>query len=151
MKNLHKVLPKSLCNKPWISPRQLAIADCFAEANSVFLVITSAKILLRWLLPSKIYIYALSFFFFSEGLIRFVFKFFLNFFFFCHCIRIVICHCKRISLIINLRDDSITVDIIEPFYFFVNITFKANKLSWRNRSLSPPYLLIVTCCQFDSN
>ena len=80
MKNLHKVLPKSLCNKPWISPRQLAIADGFAEANSVFLVITSAKILLRWLLPSKIYIYALSFFFFSEGLIRFVFNFFLNFF-----------------------------------------------------------------------
>ena len=38
------------------SPRQLKIAEGFAEANSVFIVITSAKILPRWLFPCKIYI-----------------------------------------------------------------------------------------------
>ena len=37
-------------------PRQLAIAKVFAEANSVFIVITSGKILARWLYTSKIYI-----------------------------------------------------------------------------------------------
>ena len=42
----------SLRNPPW----QSAIPESFAEANSVFIVITSAKILPRWLFPSKIYI-----------------------------------------------------------------------------------------------
>ena len=37
-------------------PRQSAIAERFAEANSVFILITSAKILRRWLFHSKIYI-----------------------------------------------------------------------------------------------
>ena len=37
-------------------PRQSAIAEGFAEANSVFTVVISAKILSRWLFPSKIYI-----------------------------------------------------------------------------------------------
>ena len=41
---------------PWNSPWKLAIAEGFAEANSVFIVITLAKTLLRWLFPSKIYI-----------------------------------------------------------------------------------------------
>ena len=41
---------------PWSSSQQLAIAKGFAEANSVPIVITSAKILPRWLFPSKIYI-----------------------------------------------------------------------------------------------
>ena len=41
---------------PWNSPWQLAIAEGFAEANSVFIVITLAKTLLRWLFRSKIYI-----------------------------------------------------------------------------------------------
>ena len=41
---------------PRDSPRQLAIAEGFAEANSVFIVITSAKLLPRWLFPSNIYI-----------------------------------------------------------------------------------------------
>ena len=41
---------------PRNSPRQWAIAEGFAEANSIFIVITSAKILPRWLFPSKIYI-----------------------------------------------------------------------------------------------
>ena len=40
-------------NSPW----QLAIVEGFSEANSVFIVIISAKILPRWLLPSKIYIH----------------------------------------------------------------------------------------------
>ena len=44
-----------LC-RPQNSPRQLATAEGFAEANSVFIIITSTKILLRWLFPSKIYI-----------------------------------------------------------------------------------------------
>ena len=44
-----------LC-RPQNSPWQLATAEDFAEANSVFIIITSAKILLRWLFPSKIYI-----------------------------------------------------------------------------------------------
>ena len=41
---------------PRNSPRQSVIAEGFAEANSVFIVITSAKILPRRLFPSKIYI-----------------------------------------------------------------------------------------------
>ena len=41
---------------PRNSRRQSAIAEGFAEANSVFIVITSANILPRWLFPSKIYI-----------------------------------------------------------------------------------------------
>ena len=41
---------------PWNSPRQSAIAKGFSKANRVFVVITSAKILLRWLFLSKIYI-----------------------------------------------------------------------------------------------
>ena len=44
----------TLCS-PRNSPRQSAIAEGFAEANSVFIVITLAKILPRWLFPSKIY------------------------------------------------------------------------------------------------
>ena len=40
-------------NSPW----QSVIAEGLAEANSVFIVITSAKILPKWLLPSKIYIH----------------------------------------------------------------------------------------------
>ena len=44
----------------YVSPRnstwQSAIAEGFAEVDSVFIVITSAKILSRWLFPSKIYI-----------------------------------------------------------------------------------------------
>ena len=43
----------------WLSPQnslgQSPIAEGFAEAKSVCIVITSAKILLRWLFPSKIY------------------------------------------------------------------------------------------------
>ena len=42
--------------RPRNSPRQSAIAEVFAEANSVSIVITSAEILPRWLFPSKIYI-----------------------------------------------------------------------------------------------
>ena len=46
--------------QPQISSRSIPesqlLAKGFAEANSVFIVITSAKILLRWLFPSKIYI-----------------------------------------------------------------------------------------------
>ena len=38
------------------SPRQSQIAEGFSEANSVFIVITSAKILPRWIFPNKIYI-----------------------------------------------------------------------------------------------
>ena len=38
----------------WNSPRQLAIAKWFAKANSVFIEITSAIILLRWLFSRKI-------------------------------------------------------------------------------------------------
>ena len=41
---------------PRNSPRQLAIDEGFAKANSVFIVITSAKILPRWLFLSKTYI-----------------------------------------------------------------------------------------------
>ena len=41
---------------PWNSLRQSAIAESFAEANSVFIVITSVKILQRWSFSSKIYI-----------------------------------------------------------------------------------------------
>ena len=41
---------------PRNSSRQLAIVEGIAEENSVFIVITSAKILPRWLFPSKIYI-----------------------------------------------------------------------------------------------
>ena len=49
-----------LLNKYLISPsssyRQSAIAEGFAEANSVLIVIISAKILPRWLFPRKMYI-----------------------------------------------------------------------------------------------
>ena len=38
------------------SPQQSTIAKGFAEANSVFIVITLAKILPRWLFPTNIYI-----------------------------------------------------------------------------------------------
>ena len=38
------------------SPQQSAIAKGFVKAISVFIVIISAKIMLRWLFPSKIYI-----------------------------------------------------------------------------------------------
>ena len=41
---------------PQNSPQQSAIVEGFAEANSVFIVITSAKILPKWLFCSKIYI-----------------------------------------------------------------------------------------------
>ena len=41
---------------PKNSPQQSATAKGFAKVNSVFIVITSAKILPRWLFPSKIYI-----------------------------------------------------------------------------------------------
>ena len=41
---------------PRNSPRQSAIAEGFAEANSVCIAITSVKILPRWLFHSKIYI-----------------------------------------------------------------------------------------------
>ena len=37
-------------------PQQSTIAKGFAEVNSVYIVITLAKILLRWLFSSKIYI-----------------------------------------------------------------------------------------------
>ena len=46
----------SWCHSPGNSPWQSAIAKGFAAANSVFIIITSAKILLRWSFPSKIYI-----------------------------------------------------------------------------------------------
>ena len=39
----------------WNSPQQLAITEGFAKVNSVFKVITLAKILPKWLFPSKIY------------------------------------------------------------------------------------------------
>ena len=41
---------------PQNSPWQLDIAEGFAKANSVVIIITSVKILLRWSFPSKIYI-----------------------------------------------------------------------------------------------
>ena len=41
---------------PQNSPQQSAIAEGSAGVNRVFIVITWAKILLRWLFPSKIYI-----------------------------------------------------------------------------------------------
>ena len=41
---------------PRNSPRTSAITEGFAEANSVFIVITLAKILPRWLFPWKRYI-----------------------------------------------------------------------------------------------
>ena len=47
---------KIYTNSPQNSSRQLAIVKGFAEANSVFIVINLAKILLRWLFPNKIYI-----------------------------------------------------------------------------------------------
>ena len=43
-------------HSPWNSPLQSAIVEGFAEANSVFVVIISAKILSRWLFRQKIYI-----------------------------------------------------------------------------------------------
>ena len=43
-------------HSPWNSPQQPAIVESFAKANSVFIVITSAKILSRWLFRKKIYI-----------------------------------------------------------------------------------------------
>ena len=45
-----------MMNSPRNSPWQLAIAEGFPKANSVFIVITLAKILPKWLFPSKIYI-----------------------------------------------------------------------------------------------
>ena len=47
---------RKVSSSPWNSPRKSAIAEGFAKANSVFIVITSAEILPRWLFPSKIYI-----------------------------------------------------------------------------------------------
>ena len=47
---------KRFTHSPWNSPQQSAIGEGFAEANSVFIVITSAKILLTWSFPGKIYI-----------------------------------------------------------------------------------------------
>ena len=41
---------------PRNSPRQSQTVEGFSEANSVFIVITSAKILPRWIFPNKIYI-----------------------------------------------------------------------------------------------
>ena len=41
---------------PRNSPRQSTIAEDFADTNSVFIVITSAKLFPRWLFPSNIYI-----------------------------------------------------------------------------------------------
>ena len=46
----------TLKSSPRNSPRQSAIDEGFVEANSVFIVITSAKRLPRWSFPSKIYI-----------------------------------------------------------------------------------------------
>ena len=46
-KIISNILFKIILNTSRNSPRQLAIAEDFAEANSVFIVITSAKILLR--------------------------------------------------------------------------------------------------------
>ena len=43
-------------HSPWNSPQQLAVLEGFAEANIVFMVITLAKILSRWLFRKKIYI-----------------------------------------------------------------------------------------------
>ena len=43
-------------DSPRNAPRQSTIAKGFVEANSVFIVITSASMLPRWLFPSKIYI-----------------------------------------------------------------------------------------------
>ena len=48
--------PPTNTNSPQNSPWQLAIAKGFAKANSVFIVITSAKLLPRWLFSSKLYI-----------------------------------------------------------------------------------------------
>ena len=53
---LYPVLYPGRQFSPRDSPRQLEIAEGFAEANSVFIVITLAKILPRWLFPSNIYI-----------------------------------------------------------------------------------------------
>ena len=53
---IHTALYKHYKVNPQNSPRQLAIVEGFAEANSVFIVIISAKIMLRWLFPGKIYI-----------------------------------------------------------------------------------------------
>ena len=49
----YTIIPTS---SPRNSLRQSITVEDFAEANSVFIVITSAKILLMWLLCSKIYI-----------------------------------------------------------------------------------------------
>ena len=46
---------------PQNSPRQSAIVEGIAEGNSVFIEITSAKILPGWLFPSKIYIHFATF------------------------------------------------------------------------------------------
>ena len=55
-----KTCLSNFCRFSWVSPqnspRQSAIAESFAEANNVFIVITSAKILPRWLFHSNIYI-----------------------------------------------------------------------------------------------
>ena len=58
--NISSTVPPNLLTISFFSPRnspcQLAIAKGFTEANIVFAVITSAKILLRWLFPTNIYI-----------------------------------------------------------------------------------------------
>ena len=58
--NISWMVPPNLLTisffSPQNSPQQSAIAEGFAEANSTFTVITSAKILLRWLFPTSIYI-----------------------------------------------------------------------------------------------
>ena len=48
--------PSNSISSPQNSPRQSAIAEGFAETNSVVIVITSVKILQRWSFPRKIYI-----------------------------------------------------------------------------------------------
>ena len=52
----HSILFTNCHSSPQNSSWQSAIAKGFDKANSVFIVITSAKIMLRWLLCSKIYI-----------------------------------------------------------------------------------------------
>ena len=56
LQSMKRHATKSLYNSPRNSPRKSAIADRIAEVNSICTVITSAKILPRWLFPSKMYI-----------------------------------------------------------------------------------------------
>ena len=51
-----KEIKKPPTCSPWNSPGQSTIVEGFVETNSVFIVITLAKILSRWLFPSKTYI-----------------------------------------------------------------------------------------------